>query len=287
MAAPSLAPRIARGPKISVVMPTFRRAHQIGESVKSLIEGEWSDFELLIRDEGDGKDGTREAIEAVTPNDTRIRYHRNGEKLGMPGNLNAGIADTVGDYVVVCHDHDVYKREFLRRMFEIAERNPTVLFVHSAIDAISQTGQYLATHNGKWPEVTAGSDWLKIMLKSLSCPVCALTLVPRSVHERFGLYDPTFGFISDVEMWMRLSLNGPVGFSAEELIQVRTREPGHITVTNAMGILRTNLLIHRMYLPKAFDGAHYLVRKTRLEYRAIQEKMRILLSSLIRVPNRS
>ena len=58
---------------------------------------------------------------------------------------------------------------------------------------------------------------------SLHCPVCALTLVRREAHESYGLYDASYGFISDVEMWMRLSMRGDVAYIDKPLIDVRER----------------------------------------------------------------
>lgn len=265
MPAPLLAPRVERGPAISIVMPTFCRAHQIGESVLSLLEGEWSDFELLIRDEGEGLDGTREAIAAVCGNDKRVRYHQNSDKLGMPGNLNAGIADTRGDVIAVCHDHDIYKPRFLRVMYETLRRNPTANFVHCAIEVISQKGDYVQTHNGRWPELTSGKKWLRFMLEGLSSPVCALTLVPRQVHERLGLYDPAFGFVADTELWMRLTVEGDVAFVSEPLIKVREREAWHFATSQAVTLSRILQGIHEIYIPKAFGPCRSLYQSIRLK----------------------
>src|SRR5438046_910566 len=102
-------------------MPTWRRAHQIGESIGSLLRGRFSDFELLIRDDGDGNDGCEEAVRAAANGDSRVHYHRNSKNLNMPENLNAGIRISTGKYVAVCHDHDLYKPAFLSSMLRALE----------------------------------------------------------------------------------------------------------------------------------------------------------------------
>ena len=60
--APRLEPRTSIGPKVSAVMPTFRRPHVIGETMRCLLDGEWTDFELIVQDDGDGRDGAAEAV---------------------------------------------------------------------------------------------------------------------------------------------------------------------------------------------------------------------------------
>ncbi len=260
-----LPPRKENGPAVTIVMPTFRRAHAIGTTIKTLLDGTWSDFELLVRDDGDGTDGTREAVAAATKGDSRVQYHRNLQNLGMPGNLNEGIKESRGEFIAVCHDHDLYKLDFLRRMVDTLRRNPTALFVHCGIESITEEGNPVQTLMGAWPEITQGAQWLKFMLRSLHCPVCALTIVRREAHEEFGLYDPSYGFISDVEMWMRLSLHGDVAFVNQPLIQVRQREDNHAETANAIRWLRTAAAIQRRYLSHAYRKSFQPLKRLRLE----------------------
>jgi hypothetical protein len=105
------------------------------------------------------------------------------------------------------------------------------------------------------------------MLNSLHCPVCALTLVRREAHEKYGLYDPAAGFIADVEMWMRLSSHGDVAYVAEPLIAVREREQDHFATKAWPSLLRATAEIHRQYIPRAFRGSQRWLRRGLLEYR--------------------
>src|ERR1700686_2738386 len=125
-----LGPGPGSGPTISVVMPTYRRPAQVGASIESLLRGSFGDFELLVRDDGPGDDGTEQAVAALASRDSRVSYKRNPQRLGMPGNLNAGILEARGRYIAVCHDHDLYAADFLKTMLDTLERNPGAMFVH-------------------------------------------------------------------------------------------------------------------------------------------------------------
>lgn len=257
-------------PLVSVVMPTYKRAGQIGQSIQSLLNGKMVDFELLIRDDGSGDDGTEQAVIAAANGDSRVNYHRNPSSLRMPGNLNSGILAARGKFIAVCHDHDVYKPDFLEVMVNTLEKFPTALFVHCAIDVIGQNDEYKGEHIGNWQELTDGKEWLKYMLSRLSCPVCALTVVRRSAHEEYGLYDSTYGFISDVELWMRLSLNGDVAYVKTPLIRVREREEDHFATKAGMHWTRVLRDIHRQYsLLTGFQRLSY--QRLKLEQRFISK----------------
>ncbi len=275
---PKLASRDTMGPAVTIVMPTFRRAHAIGESIKSLLQGRWTDFELLVRDDGDGSDGTEQAVAAAANGDSRVLYHRNHKNMRMPGNLNAGIEASRGEFIAVCHDHDIYTPAFIETMVKTLQRHPSALFVHCAIEVISQGSELIQTHVADWPDVTAGATWLKFMLRSLNCPVCALTVVRREAHEQYGLYDPSYGFIADVEMWMRLSNHGDVAYVRDPLIQVREREDDHVETKNSARNVRIAVDINRRYLPYAYDRRERVTHRLRLEAEVIRRSLRNELS---------
>jgi glycosyltransferase involved in cell wall biosynthesis len=261
-------------PLVTVVMPTYRRPDQIEQSIRSLLAGELQDFELLVRDDGPGNDGTEEAVRIAAQGNARVRYHRNERNLRMPENLNSGIREASGEYIAVCHDHDLYKTQFLSRMVAALEAYPQALFVHSAIEVVDHEDVVCGRHLADWPEITPGQQWLKIMLRALACPVCALTVVRRKAHEQFGLYDARYGFISDVEMWMRLARHGDVAYIRDPLIQVRTREAEHPELANWAKWARAAAEIHRQYIPCAYHGPKRLMRKAALEYRVARALVR-------------
>jgi hypothetical protein len=133
---------------------------------------------------------------------------------------------------------------------------------------------------GDFAELTKGRDWLEFMLSAFTCPVCALTMVRREAHERYGLYDPAYGFIADIEMWMRLSQHGDVAFAARPLVRVRTREDGHEVNLNPWPIYATTFAIHRRYVASLYRGPERLRREASLRIRADIQVFRELGSRL-------
>ncbi len=280
---PPLAPVSAgeRRPLVSVVMPTYKRAALIGQTVRSILEQTLSDFELLVRDDGPGDDGTEEAVALAAAGDARVRYHKNATNLRMPGNLNDGIRESRGQFVAVCHDHDLFAPRFLEVLVGLLQKYPTALYAHAGLEGVdydgSPTGFIDVT---PWGELTPGRNWLERMLSGFASPVCALTVVRRSAHERYGLYDPAFGFIADVEMWMRLAEVGDVAYSNQPLVRVRERETDHFANVDPFPIYALTFAIHRQYVARAFFGLERARRTLRLDYRADMLFVRALLSTL-------
>ena len=253
-------------PRLSVVIPTYMRAHLIGGSIRSILNQSFQDFELLIRDDC-SKDTTEEIVRGFK--DPRIRYHRNETNLGMPENLNQGIRATRGEYVVVCHDHDFYNWRLFQKMVSLLDQHPSVGMVHTGIAIIEQEGRETGVkYVSPWPTTTVGKQWLRFMLSSFNCPVCANAMVRRPVHEQLGLYDPDFGFVADVEMWMRISLAYDIGYIAEPLIQVRERDVdqagGH---TLRWPILDAIIRIHQRYCREFYHLPEKWLRRLGLKCR--------------------
>lgn len=268
-------------PRVTVVMPTYKRAQLIGQTVRSILEQTFTDFELLVRDDGDGADGSREAVLAAANGDPRVRYHHNPKNLRMPENLNDGIRESRGELIAVCHDHDLFAPRFLEVLVGLLERYPTALYAHAGIEGVDQDGATTGWSDvTPWAPFTLGRIWLDRMLKSFGSLVCALTLVRRVAHERHGLYHPAYGFIADVEMWMRLSEVGDVAYAAEPLVRVRAREDGHFADVDPWPHWATTFAIHRRYVRRAYPGAEGRRREAELDRRADLLLFRAAFSTL-------
>jgi glycosyltransferase involved in cell wall biosynthesis len=264
-------------------MPTYRRARLIGLTIQSILDQSYGDFELLIRDDGREGDGTEEAVRLAASGDARVRYHRNPKNLGMPHNLNAGIEASTGELIAVCHDHDLFAKTYLERLVGLLDTYPTALFAHCGIEIVDQEGKSLGDrYVGPWAPLTEGRAWMAVMLRSFNCPVCALTLVRREAHERHGLYHPAYGFIADVEMWLRLAEHGDVAFAAEPLVRVRTREDDHAVTADTWPVLASSLAIHRRYVPRRYHGLEGALRRALLDVRADATIAREIASRLRR-----
>ncbi len=151
-------------------------------------------------------------------------------------------------------------------MVNALDRHPSALYVHCASQVIGQGGEQKGANVSDFAELTTGTEWLKFMLSTPHCPVCALTLVRRSAHERYGVYNPTDGFITDVDMWMRLSMHGDVAYVREPYLLLRERERDHHANSNFAGITRTMARIHSRYLPVAYQGGKRVRVTLRLQF---------------------
>lgn len=265
-------------------MPTYGRSSVIGETLATVVSQSFGDLEILVK--SDGEDPVTEAVVRGI-GDPRIRYTRTPGRLKMPRILNSLIAEARGHYILVLHDHDLYDSRLVEKMVAMLGANPQAAYVHTAVKTIDAAGAVLATYSGDYAAVTPGAQWLNLMLSRFDSPVCALTMVPRDVYERAGLYDPDYGFISDVEMWMRLACAGDVAYISEPLIACRNREAGHEYALVNWETVDAALRIHAAYESKtAQAGAARMRNRLRNEWFLATQFLAVLKQSRGALPAR-
>lgn len=95
-------------PKVSIIMATYNRAHYIGETLDSIANQTFQNWECLIIDDG-STDDTKNILKPYLERDSRFKLHaRTSNHLkGLPGCRNQGLELAKGDYIIFFDDDDV------------------------------------------------------------------------------------------------------------------------------------------------------------------------------------
>src|SRR5205814_7529317 len=122
-----------RAPRVTVVIPTFNRASLLRESIESVLAQSFTDFELLVADNG-STDDTPRLVASIE--DPRVGADRLETNIGMIGNLDRSLSMGTGPYLVVLHDDDLLHPRHLETTVAALDARPEVAFVHTAISFI-------------------------------------------------------------------------------------------------------------------------------------------------------
>jgi glycosyltransferase involved in cell wall biosynthesis len=125
-------------PQVSVCIPTYNRANFLAHAVNSVLNQTYSDFELIICDDG-SKDNTPEMVSQLS--DPRIRYIRHPNNIGRSKNMRSGFEASTGAYFIKFDDDDSLCPEFLEKTVAMLDTNPDVAFVCTDHWIINQTGE--------------------------------------------------------------------------------------------------------------------------------------------------
>lgn len=101
-------------PEVTIIIATYNRAHFILETLKSIQNQSFSNWNCLIIDDG-GSDNTFEVIEPILEADKRFYYYQREDKYnkGLPGCRNYGLDMANGEFILFFDDDDIAHPELL------------------------------------------------------------------------------------------------------------------------------------------------------------------------------
>lgn len=118
-------------PAVSVLMPTYNQSAFILRAIESLRAQTFSDWELVIVD--DGSTDETEAVVAPTLGDPRIRYHRERRNQGVGTALNRATRLAHGRYIAYLPSDDVYYPEHLARLTALLNTRPDIYLAYGGL----------------------------------------------------------------------------------------------------------------------------------------------------------
>ncbi|WP_354676998.1 glycosyltransferase family 2 protein [Cupriavidus plantarum] len=122
--APTIAPTIApSAPAISILLPAWNAEQTLGVALCSLLSQTYTDFEILLLDDG-STDGTVGVAEAFA--DARLRVISDGRRMGLARRLNLGIEQARGRYIARMDADDVSFPERFARQVAFLDTHPQI-----------------------------------------------------------------------------------------------------------------------------------------------------------------
>ena len=192
---------------ISIILPTYDRAHFIESALRSVFAQTHTHWELVIID-----DGSTDDTDAVLAryDDPRMVVLRQ-ENQGVSAARNAGIDRCTGEVVALLDSDDEWLPAKLATQLAYMRRHGYEI---CQTDEIWIRGGRRVNQKAKYakPEGWFFEQSLEMCLISPSC-----TMFTRSAWERIGPFDVHMPSCEDYDLWLRACLHYPVGLVREPL----------------------------------------------------------------------
>lgn len=186
-------------PKISVVIPTYNRAHFLAEAVQSVLSQAYDDLEVLVVDDG-STDDTPAVLARF--DDPRVRYLRK-EKTGAPDSRNWGIANASGEWILWLDSDDALMPGWLARLESmLADGDPADVYYGNLV-VVDAAGRPLKTL--RYEDFDGCLNLLLPRLLQGNPLPQPGTLVRASLLRDAGGFDTAFPRAHDYELWSRLA----------------------------------------------------------------------------------
>ena len=188
-------------PEISVLMSVFNEQDYISESIQSVLNQSYENFELIIINDC-STDKTLEILESYT--DPRINIFTNNRNIGQTKSLNIGLEKCRGRYIARLDGDDMMAEERLKKQFDYLVNNSHITVIGCYFHVVDENKNKIA--KGHWPCGIENTFFYSICGKNpLGHPG---VMMEKIAVSNVNNYSEDFLFSQDYDLWLRLLLNG-------------------------------------------------------------------------------
>lgn len=201
---------------VSIILPTYNRAHSIRRSIESILRQTYPHWELLVIDDGSA-DHTAEIMAEIVSSDSRVHYYRQPHNRGAAAARNEGIRQAQYEFVAFQDSDDIWKDDKLEKQMKVFEDQPRVGMVYCAFEGEKQDGTRV-----RIPESSISVEDLQGNMYGLLLQrnvIDAPTVVIRKeCLDRAGGFDETLTCLEDWELFLRIAREYEIGYAADTFL---------------------------------------------------------------------
>ncbi len=204
-------------PAVSVIVPSFNRLEYLPPAIESVLAQTFTQWELIIADDGSAAD-TKRYLQSL--DDPRIRVIWLPHS-GRPSAVsNVAIREARGDYIAFLDSDDLWLPKKLETQLESLRRHPQRGWSYTKFAMVDGSGNPMVTANAReWP---APSGWiLEELLREATVIAQPSVMVSRKLIEQLGAFDEELVMCYDDELWFRLAAHSEIDGIEETLTLVR------------------------------------------------------------------
>jgi glycosyltransferase involved in cell wall biosynthesis len=198
-------------PQVSVIIPTYNRAHLVGEAIESVLSQTYEDLELIVVDDG-SEDETRKIVSSYSSQITYLHQ----EQEGVSAARNRGIEQAQGEYLSFLDSDDLWLKEKLYLQMEYLTSHPEILICYT--DEIWIRKGVRVNPMKKHRKYSG-------MIFEHCLPLCIVSpssvVIKRQLLDEVGGFDETLEVCEDYDLWLRISARYPIRFIEKPLIVKR------------------------------------------------------------------
>ncbi len=175
-------------------MAVFNGAKFLTESINSILNQSFSDFEFIIIDDGSADDSVN-----IVRNfgDKRIRFFKNDKNRGLPYSLNQGIKLSRGDYLVRMDQDDVSFPKRIAIQVDYMDVHPDVDICGAAVKTTLNNHKIVSMRPEDSEEIKATLLFNNVLSHS------SVIIRKKAIEREKLFYDPAIKNAEDYEFWTR------------------------------------------------------------------------------------
>lgn len=197
----------------SVIIPLYNKAPYVAKAVQSVLSQTFTDYELIIVDDGSIDHSADIALQAIVgrQNCQLIKQDNAGVSMAR----NNGVAASHGDYLCFLDADDWWETSFLSEMTALVAEYPDAGIYGTNYTIVNETKHKTRVAPiGVEPGFEKGYiNYCQTYAKTLAMPLwTGVVCIPRSVYEAEGGFNPQLKMGEDFDLWIRIAIRHKVAF---------------------------------------------------------------------------
>jgi glycosyltransferase involved in cell wall biosynthesis len=204
---------MTNGIGLSIVIPLYNKAHHIKRAINSVLAQSYTNYELIIVDDG-STDGSSELVRQMTDPRIRLIAQPNG---GTGAARNTGILEARAELVAFLDADDEWLPNFLETVMGLQARHPTAgIFATAYRNCLKGETVHIAFLGCvASPEGGLLEDYFRAALGPP--PICAsAVMIPKPVLAEVNFFPVGIKLGEDLETWAAIALRHRVAWSPVE-----------------------------------------------------------------------
>ena len=197
---------------VSVIMGIYNCAETLGEAIDSILNQTYSDWELIMCDDG-SEDNTYEiALEYAAQYPDKIVVIKNEQNIGLNKTLNKCLNMAMGKYVARMDGDDICAKTRFEVEIAVLENEPEIAIVSTSMDHFDESGNWGKESHPTYPQK---KDFL------YGTPFChAPCMVRKEAYDKVSGYsiEPRFTRVEDYHLWFKMYKAGFGGKNIDEVL---------------------------------------------------------------------
>ncbi len=207
-------------PVISIVMPTFNRLQFLRPAVDSVFAQTFTDWELIIADDGSGAE-TRTYLQGLDDPRVTVLWLPHTGKPSVVSNI--ALREARGEFVAFLDSDDLWLPKKLETQLESLRERPERRWSYTKFAVVDGSSRpIVAARIRDWP---TPSGWiLEKLLEETTVIAQPSVVVSRQLLEQLGAFDEELVMCYDDELWFRLAAHSEIDGIDEPLTLIRRHE---------------------------------------------------------------
>jgi len=190
-------------PFFSIITPTYNRATFLKETIDTILQQTFEDYELIVVDDG-STDDTEQIAATLTSDKVKYYKKQNGERGAA---RNYGAAKATGKYLIFFDSDDVMYPDHLSVLFDFIRKNEQPEVVYNPYEILNKT-------TGNKTTLWETPDNLKQKLAIDNFLACNSVTIRNDIFQEVKFTeDRRLATAEDKELWLRVAAMRPFRFN--------------------------------------------------------------------------